>query len=65
MIRPDLIVIGAMKCATSTVCAYLEDHPDVFMVRAVSLQLPMDQTWSEAGAQFMRAELGTDFGYKL
>ena len=29
---PDFIVIGAMKCATSTVCAYLEDHPEVFMV---------------------------------
>lgn len=28
----DMIVIGAMKAATSTVCAYLEDHPDVFMV---------------------------------
>lgn len=28
----DVIVIGAMKAATSTVCAYLEDHPDVFMV---------------------------------
>lgn len=27
----DFVVIGAMKCATSTVCAYLEDHPDVFM----------------------------------
>ena len=32
MNRPDFIVIGAMKCATSTVCAYLEDHPDIFMV---------------------------------
>lgn len=30
--KPDLIVIGAMKCASSTVCAYFEDHPDVFMV---------------------------------
>lgn len=30
--QPDFIVIGAMKCGTSTVCAYLEDHPDVFMV---------------------------------
>lgn len=30
--RPDFIVIGAMKCGTSTVCAYLEDHRDVFMV---------------------------------
>ena len=31
-VRPDFIVIGAMKCGTSTVCAYLEDHPNVFMV---------------------------------
>jgi hypothetical protein len=30
--KVDFLVIGAMKCATSTVCAYLEDHPDVFMV---------------------------------
>ncbi|MGZ2260291.1 sulfotransferase family protein [Roseobacter sp. A03A-229] len=32
MSGPDFIVIGAMKCGTSTVCAYLEDHPEVFMV---------------------------------
>lgn len=31
--KPDFIVIGAMKCATSTVCAYLEDHPEVFMLK--------------------------------
>ncbi|WP_306751781.1 hypothetical protein [Paracoccus actinidiae] len=30
--QPDFIVIGAMKCGSSTVCAYLEDHPGVFMV---------------------------------
>ena len=30
--QPDFIVIGAMKCGSSTVCAYLEDHPDIFMV---------------------------------
>ena len=30
--KADYLVIGAMKCGTSTVCAYLEDHPDVFMV---------------------------------
>lgn len=29
---PDLLVIGAMKAATSTVSDYLESHPDVFMV---------------------------------
>ena len=31
-LRMDVIVIGAMKAATSTVCAYLEDHPDTYMV---------------------------------
>lgn len=30
--QPDFIIIGAMKCGTSTVCAYLEDHPDAFML---------------------------------
>lgn len=30
--RPNFIVIGAMKCASSTVCDYLERHPDAFMV---------------------------------
>ncbi len=30
--RPSFIVIGAMKCGTSTVCGYLEDHPGAFMV---------------------------------
>lgn len=30
--KPTYLVIGAMKCATSTVCAYLEDHRDVYCV---------------------------------
>lgn len=29
---PDYVMIGAMKCATSTVSAYLEDHPGTFML---------------------------------
>lgn len=33
MTRPDFLVIGAMKCATSTVATYLEDHPQVDMVK--------------------------------
>ena len=39
------------------------DDPEVFMVRAVSLSLPADAQWAEAGREFMRAELGADFGY--
>ncbi|MCE8455038.1 sulfotransferase domain-containing protein [Rhodovulum sulfidophilum] len=30
--RPDFLLIGSMKCGTSTVSAYLEDHPEVFML---------------------------------
>ena len=33
---PGFIMIGAMKCATSTVAAYWEDHPNVYMVSACS-----------------------------
>ncbi len=32
MTKPDYILIGAMKCGTSTVRSYLEAHPDVFIV---------------------------------
>jgi hypothetical protein len=29
--KPNFLVIGAMKCATSSVCQFLENHPQVFM----------------------------------
>lgn len=32
MRQPDYVLIGAMKCGTSTVRSYLEGHPDVFIV---------------------------------
>jgi hypothetical protein len=62
MIRPDFLVIGAMKCATSTVCAYLEDHPAVFMVpNAEPNFFSYDDNWAKGPdwyAQFF-AERGT------
>ncbi len=39
--------------------------PDVFMVRAVSLQLPEEERWADAGRIHMQARLGESFGYKL
>ena len=35
------------------------------MVRAVSLRLPPEDAWADAGAEFMRAQLGADFGYDV
>ena len=40
-------------------------EPDVFMVRAVSLRLPPEDSWVDVGAEFMRAQLGADFGYDV
>jgi hypothetical protein len=34
------------------------------MVRALSLTLPEGVGWAEAGRPFMKAGLGTDFGYQ-
>ena len=41
------------------------DQPEIFMVRAVSLQLPEEMPWAEAGKPYMRAKLGSGFGYEL
>jgi hypothetical protein len=39
--------------------------PDLWMVRAVSLRLPVAASWKEEqGRQAMTAALGTDFGYE-
>ncbi len=39
--------------------------PDLYMVRAVSMKLPKDQPWDEAGREPMTARLGEGFGYAL
>lgn len=39
------------------------DEPAAFMARAVSVKMPMDASWKKNAAEFMRAELGKDFGY--
>jgi nitrite reductase/ring-hydroxylating ferredoxin subunit len=40
------------------------DDPDMTMVRAVSLRLPKDTSWLDAGRVHMTAELGKSFGYE-
>ncbi len=39
--------------------------PDTFMVRAVSLRLPANDSWVNTGRQYMTARLGESFGYEL
>jgi hypothetical protein len=52
-VEVDFIVIGAMKCATSTICAYLEDHPDVFMVKGEPNFFSHDGNYSKGEKWYM------------
>ena len=29
--KPNFLVIGAMKCGTTSLCSLLDQHPDIFM----------------------------------
>ncbi len=45
---PNLLVIGAMKCATSSICSFFERHPDVFFVKGGEPNFfSMNERWSE------------------
>ena len=37
--------------------------PDLYMVRAISVRLPKDKAWLAECGEYMRAEIGKDFGY--
>ena len=39
------------------------DDPAIFMVRALSLHLPLDAQWRQAAKEFMNMPLGAEFGY--
>jgi hypothetical protein len=61
--RPDIVLIGAMKCATSTVSAWLEAHPDVHMVAGRDPDyFSRDEIWDQGpeayGALFAGARPG-------
>lgn len=67
----DAGVVAARAVLLRSVKAFSEsgerppgvDRPETFMVRAISMTLPADADWMEAGAGPMTAELGKDFGY--
>jgi phthalate 4,5-dioxygenase oxygenase subunit len=60
-----LLMDSLRKLATDGTKPVRCDDPNLWMVRAVSLTLPSDQTWLESGREPMTARLGADFGYAL
>ncbi len=66
MSAPDFIVIGAMKCGTSTVCAYLEDHPDIYMVpKAEPRFFSEDENYAKGTAWYEETYFSGRAGEKL
>jgi hypothetical protein len=44
---PNLLIVGAAKCGTSALHAYLDHHPDIFMSRRKELQFFNHDRWRE------------------
>lgn len=63
--QPDFIVIGAMKCGTSTLCAYLEDHPDIFMVPKAEPNFFSHDTNFDRGTEWYERFFAGQEGAKL
>lgn len=52
---PNLLVIGAMKCATSSICSFFETHPDVFFLPDSEPDFfSVDENWSRGVASYER-----------
>lgn len=63
--KPDFIVLGVMKCGTSSVCAYLEDHPEVFMLPNCDPNYFCDDSNFEKGTQWYEAHFAGRNGEKI
>lgn len=63
--KPDFIVLGVMKCGTSSVCAYLEDHPEVFMLPNCDPSYFCDDLNFAKGAEWYEAHFAGRNGKKI
>lgn len=63
--KPDFIVLGAMKCGTSSVCAYLEDHPEVFMLPNCDPSYFCDDDNFAKGTEWYEAHFAARNGEKI
>lgn len=53
---PDFIVIGAMKCGTTSLHYYLRSHPDIFMPREKELDYFSNESNYEKGESWYRSK---------
>ena len=53
MAKPDFVIIGAMKCATSTVISFLEEHPAAFVPpRTEPRFFSHDENWAQGPSAY-------------
>ncbi|MBS0407343.1 MAG: Rieske 2Fe-2S domain-containing protein [Proteobacteria bacterium] len=59
-----MLLENAKKLAQGAVAPATTAAPSSFMVRAISLTIPVGADWAELGRDYMKAEVGKGFGYK-
>jgi hypothetical protein len=59
---PTFIVIGAMKCATTSLHFYLDLHPQIFMSRRQELDFFIAERHWNKGLQWYESQFSDDFG---
>ena len=61
---PNILVIGAMKCATSSICNFLERHPDIyFLPHEEPNFFSNDDNWAQ-GLEAYRQRFAAGEGYE-
>lgn len=62
---PDFLIIGAMKSGTSTVTAFLEDHPETYVPPYFEPEFfALDEVWAQ-GAAWYEAHFDPGADFKL
>ncbi|MCB0704401.1 MAG: sulfotransferase [Saprospiraceae bacterium] len=56
MILPNLLVIGAMKAGTTSLHAYLDQHPDIFMSEEKELDFFVEKKYLEKGIDWYKSQ---------
>lgn len=60
-VKPDFIIIGAMKCGTTSLYYYLRNHPDIFMPREKELHYFVEEKNFKKGEDWYQSNFNDKF----
>ncbi len=59
--KPDFIIIGAMKCGTTSLHYYLRNHPDIYMPREKELDFFVEENNYEKGVSWYTSKFKSQY----